>query len=185
MRCYVLFAGSQRTPHGGLADLVGIFTSEATARQAFRNLRLSQTSATSWAQLAVMDGDHGIRALSWFGIGATPARTPVTFPRPDESIYTQTEGGVMQVATRETPSPAGPEVEPTARRRPVKRIAVWLVGLVAVGAISIGVASNDRSTRPVIPKPATADAGGRANDPVVPFSVDTSVVADGISSFDR
>ena len=185
MRCYVLFAGSHQTPQGGLGDLVGAFTSEVAAREAFRHLRLSQASATSWAQLAVVDGDHGIRALSWFGIGATPARTPVTFPRPDKSIYTQTEGGVMQIATRETPSLAGPEVEPAARRRPVKRIAVWLVGLVAVGAISIGVAANDGRSRPAGPKPATADAGGRANDPLVPFSVGTSVVADATSGVQR
>ena len=82
--CYLLFAGSQQTPQGGLGDLVGAFTSEAAAREAFRQLRLSHTSASSWGQLAVVDGDHGIRALSWFGIGATPARTPVTFPRPDK-----------------------------------------------------------------------------------------------------
>lgn len=184
-QCYLLFAGSKQTPEGGLGDLVGAFLSEVAAREAFRHLRLSQTSAISWAQLAVIDADRGLRALSWFGIGATPARTPVTFPRPDKSIYTQTEGGVMQIATRETPSPAGPEVEPTARRHPVKRIAVWLVALVAVGAISVGIVSGDGTTRPVTPTPATVAGSGPANDPVGPFSVDTSVVADATSGAQR
>ena len=134
-RCYLLVAGREQKPKGGLADLIGAFTSEETARQAFRLMRLDQSSASSWAQLAVVDG-HGIRALSWFGIGATPARTPVTFARPEKLIHTQTEGGVMQVATRESPSPAGPEVEPIARRHPLKRVAAWLVGLVVVVAIA-------------------------------------------------
>jgi hypothetical protein len=44
--CYLLFAGSQRTPQGGLGDLVAAFTSEVAAREAFRQLRLSQTSAS-------------------------------------------------------------------------------------------------------------------------------------------
>ena len=183
-RCYLLFAGSQRTPQGGLADLVGAFTSEETARQAFRHMRLDQSSASSWAQLAVVDGHHGIRALSWYGIGATPVRTPVTFPRPKEVLHTQPKGGVMQVATRDSPSPAGPQPEPTARRRLKRGIAVWLVGLVAVAVITIGVMSDDGRIRQVGPKSVTVDASGPANDPVVPFSVDTSAVADG-SSFDR
>lgn len=180
-RCYLLFAGSQRTPQGGLADLVAAFTSEETARQAFRHMRLDQSSATSWAQLAVVDGHQGIRALSWFGIGATPARTPVTFPGPKKLLHTQPEGGVMQVATRESPSPAGP----TARCHALKRIAVWFVGLVAVAVITIGVMPDDGRPRPAAPKPATVDAGGPANGPLVPFSVDGSIVAEDSSSFDR
>ena len=91
-RCYLLFAGSQPTPRGGLGDLAGAFASELAAREAFRQLRLRQTSATSWAQLAVVDGDHGIHALCWFGIGATPGRTPVTFPRRKRSLHTQSTG---------------------------------------------------------------------------------------------
>ena len=73
-RCYLLFAASQRPPRGGLGDLVETFSSEETARRAFRDLRLKDSSATSWAQLAVVDGDRGIRPLCWFGIGATPTR---------------------------------------------------------------------------------------------------------------
>jgi hypothetical protein len=185
VRCYLLFAGSQQSPHGGLGDLVGIFTSEAMARQAFRNLRLSQTSASRWAQLAVVDGDRGPRALSWFGIGATPARTPLTFPCPDKSIYTQTEGGVMQIATHETPSPAGPEVEPAARRHLAKRIVVCLVSLAALAAITLGVVSGDGTTRPVTPNPASVGGSDPANRPVVPSSVDDSVFSDATRGAQR
>ena len=73
-RCYLLFAASQRPPRGGLGDLVETFSSEEKARRAFRDLRLREGSATSWAQLAVVDGDKGIEPLCWFGIGARPTR---------------------------------------------------------------------------------------------------------------
>ena len=73
-RCYLLFAASQRPPRGGLGDLVETFSSEETARRAFRDLRLKHSSATSWAQLAVVNGDKGVQPLCWFGIGAAPAR---------------------------------------------------------------------------------------------------------------
>lgn len=180
--CYLLFAGSQQAPQGGLGDLVGAFTSEAAAREAFRQLRLSQTSASSWAQLAVVDGDHGIRALSWFGIGSTPARTSVTSARPKNSIYTQTEGGVMQIAT--APSPAGPEVEPNARRS-ARRIVVILVSLVALAATTIGVVADDGGPRPVTQHPASVAGGDPTNSPVVSFSVGDPVVSDATSGFQR
>ena len=183
--CYLLFAGSQQTPRGGLGDLVGAFPSEVAAREAFRSLRLSQTSASSWAQLAVVEGDQGIRALSWFGIGATPARTPVTFPGQEKSIYTRTEGGLIQVATPESLSPIGPELEPTARRHLASRVVVCLVSLVALAAITIGVVSEDGTPRPVTPNSATVDGGGPANSPVVPSSVDASVLTYGTSGFER
>ena len=76
--CYLLFAAAQRAPRGGLGDLVETFSSEETARSAFRDLRLKDSSPTSWAQLAVVDGDNGIQPLCWFGIGATPTRSPVS-----------------------------------------------------------------------------------------------------------
>ena len=183
--CYLLFAGSQQTPQGGLGDLVGAFASEAAAREAFRQFRLSRTSASSWGQLAVVNGDHGIRALSWFGIGATPARTPVAFPRPEKSIYTQTEGGVMQIATRETSSPSGPEVKPPAPRHPLKRIVVCLASLVALAAITIGVVSDDGRPRPVTPNPASVGGGDPANSPFVPSPVDDSVFNDATSGVQR
>ena len=180
--CYLLFAGSQQTPQGGLGDLVGAFTSEAAARDAFRHLRLSQTSASSWAQLAVVDGTHGIRALSWFGIGATPDRTPVTFPRSEKPI--QTEGGVMQIATRQSPSTAGTEVKPNIRRL-AKRIVVCLVSLVTLAAVTIGVLADDGRPRPVTQHPTSVVGGGPVNSPVVPSSVDDSVFTDATSGAQR
>ena len=185
LRYYLLFAGSQQTPQGGLGDLVGAFTSEVAAREAFRHLRLSQTSASSWAQLAVVDRDHGIRALSWFGIGATPARAPVTSARPEKSIYTQTEGGEMQIATPATPSPAGPEDERTARRHPLKRIVVGFVSLVSLAAITVGVVADDGTPRPVTPDSAIVEGGGSLNSPVVPSPVEGSVLTYGTSGFER
>lgn len=182
--CYLLFAGSQQAPQGGLGDLVGAFTSEAAAREAFRQLRLSQTPASSWAQLAVVDGDRGIRALSWFGIGATPARTPVISGRPENSIYIQTEGRVMQIAARDVPSPAGPEIVPTAPRHLAKRILVCLVSLAAVVVITIGVVSEDGTTRPVMPNPVRVGGGEPTNNSVVPSSVYGSAVVEGASSAD-
>ena len=183
--CYLLFAGSQQTPQGGLGDLVGAFASEVAAREAFQHLRLSRTSASSWAQLAVVDASHGLRPLSWFGIGATPARTPVTSPRPEKSIYTQTRGGVMKIATRESPSVAGRDVGLTARRRPAKRIVVCLVSLVVLAAITIGIKSDHGTHRPVTSNPAIVGGGDSANGPVVSFSVDDSMVSDATSGIQR
>jgi hypothetical protein len=181
--CYLLFAGSQQTPQGGLGDLVGAFASEVAAREAFRHLRLSQTSASSWAQLAVVDGDHGIRALSWFGIGATPARASVTSAHPQKSIYTQTEGGVMQIAT--APSPAGREEELTAGRHLARRVVVCLVSLVALAAITIGVVADDGGPRPVTQHPASVGGGDPTNSPVVPSSWGDPVFSDATSGFQR
>lgn len=110
--CYLLFVGVQPAPVGGLGDLVGAFTSETVARHAFRQLRLHKCSVRRWAQLALVDGHYGIRPLSWFRIGATPARTPVTLVRPETLIKPQTDGGVMQMATR--------------RRHPLRRIEVLI-----------------------------------------------------------
>ena len=181
--CYLLFAGSQPAPHGGLGDLVGTFTSEATARQAFRDLRLSQVSASSWGQLAVVDAHHGLRPLAWFGIAATPATTPRTLRRPASFIHTAPGAGVMQAATLPSPSSAGPKAEPMGRRRPLRRMAVCLVGPVALGAITLGVVS-DRSARPVTPMRATVDGGGPANA-VTPSSVDGPVISDATGGFQR
>ncbi len=71
-RCYLLFAGTRQPPRGGLGDLLGTFTSEQGARDAFREIRLQPPSPASWAQLAVVDPEDGIKPLCWFGIGAKP-----------------------------------------------------------------------------------------------------------------
>lgn len=166
-RCFLLFAGSQPAPQGGLGDLVGAFRSEVAAREAFRHLRVSRTSASSWAQLAVVDGDRGIRAISWFGIGATPARAPVA-----------------QSATRKPPPPAGPGVGPTPRRHLAKRVVVCLSSLVALASITLGAVSDDGTPRPVTPKPADVGGDDPARSPVVSFSVNGSAVVAGTSGTD-
>lgn len=71
---YLLFAGLQHPPNGGLGDLLDTFASEDAARRAFREVRLRTSSPDSWAQLAVVDADQGIKPLCWFGIGAEPDR---------------------------------------------------------------------------------------------------------------
>lgn len=90
----------------------------------------------------------------------------------------------MQTATRESPSPAGPDLEPTARRHLAKRIAVCLVSLAALTAVTIGVVSDDGTIRPVTPHPASVGGGDPVNSPVIPFSVDDPAVVDGTSSAD-
>jgi hypothetical protein len=73
---YLLFAGVQHSPKGGLGDLVETFDCEETARTAFREMRLRRDSGRAWAQLAVVNQKSGIRPLCWFGIGATPNHKP-------------------------------------------------------------------------------------------------------------
>ena len=82
-RWYLLFAGSGHAPRGGLGDLVQTFVSEEMACTAFRERRLTDGSASSWAQLVVVDGEKGVQPLCWFGIGATPNRNPTLFAHPD------------------------------------------------------------------------------------------------------
>jgi len=71
-RCYLLFAGSRQPPRGGLGDLVDTFSSDETARAAFREIRLSKCSSVTWAQLVVVDAELGVKPLCWFGVGAKP-----------------------------------------------------------------------------------------------------------------
>jgi hypothetical protein len=73
---YLLFAGSQQRPNGGLGDLVETFTSEEAARNAFLEIRLRTSAPTSWAQLAVLDESQRLKPVCWFGIGAEPDRQP-------------------------------------------------------------------------------------------------------------
>lgn len=85
-RWYLLFAGTEPVPRGGLADLVQTFSSDETARNAFREIRLANGSAGSWAQLAVVDAVNGIQPLCWFGIGATPNRSSTLVLTPEASV---------------------------------------------------------------------------------------------------
>lgn len=113
-QCYLLFAGLHQKPYGGLADLVGTFTTEETARQAFRDVRLNATSPASWAQLVMVDGLDGIKPLCWFGIGATPDRRRVTSPHSDVV-------GALRTGGR--------DVAPSARRRLSRRVTAGLTGV--------------------------------------------------------
>ena len=65
---YLLFAGSHRSPGGGLRDLAGTFDSEEQAWEAFRGLRQTHPSTQGWAELAAIDGFGQITRLAWFGL---------------------------------------------------------------------------------------------------------------------
>jgi len=74
--CFLLFAGvAHLPPLGGLGDLVGTFDSEEAARKAFHELRVAGLSKGSWAQLAMIEVQSGVRPVCWFGTGA-PGRAP-------------------------------------------------------------------------------------------------------------
>lgn len=81
---YLLFAGSHRSPGGGLRDLAGTFDSEEQAWAAFRELRESHPSAQGWAELAAIDGFGQLSQLAWFGLhparGADGVRTSAYVP---------------------------------------------------------------------------------------------------------
>jgi hypothetical protein len=81
---YLLFAGNQQRPNGGLGDLVQTFTSEQAARDAFLEIRLRTSAPTNWAQLAVLDESQRLKPVCWFGIGAEPERTPPV-PTPERN----------------------------------------------------------------------------------------------------
>ena len=70
---YRWYRCSRRTaPRGGLGDLVQTFSSEEMAHRAFRDLRLKESSATSWAQLAVVDREMASDRSA--GSGSAPRR---------------------------------------------------------------------------------------------------------------
>ena len=134
-RRYLLFAGTQQPPNGGLGDLMDTFTSEEAARRAFREVRLGTSSTTGWAQLAVVDGHDGIKPLCWFGIGAGPEpRRPAT-------------------------GPPAPEPKVISARRPYvsNRTTLLITALVAVATAMIAVlVDSDGTPPPVNRQPAVS-----------------------------
>ncbi len=137
---YLLFAGTQLPPQGGLRDLVGTFSSEQEARQAFREVRLQPSSRTNWAQLAVVDADRGVKPLAWFGIGAAPDGRRV-------------DQGERLTAALETP--------PNRRSRVPKRTTTALTAIVAVASVSLGfLINNSDNPSPGPRKPAQSVPGG-------------------------
>lgn len=134
-RRYLLFAGTQQPPNGGLCDLVDTFTSEEAARRAFREVRLQTASTTSWAQLAVVDGHAGIKPLCWFGIGAEPGRYR---PAIDPKVI-------------------DPKVISADRPRTPNRTTVLVTALVAVATTMVAVlVDSDGTPSPVNRHPAVS-----------------------------
>ena len=135
-RRYLLFAGTQQPPNGGLGDLVDTFMSEEAARRAFREIRLRTSSTTNWAQLAVVDREQGVKPLCWFGIGAEPERYR---------------------AVRDQPAPDAPAGEARVSVRPPyvsNRVKLLLIAaLVAVATTMFAAVVNDDATRPRVNRP--------------------------------
>lgn len=65
-RQYLLFGGAGGGA-GGLRDLVGAFNVEATAKDAFRSLRLSPDFRGGWAELVVLQAEGRMKPVCWFG----------------------------------------------------------------------------------------------------------------------
>jgi len=65
-RQYLLFGGAGGGA-GGLRDLVGAFDAEATAKDAFRSLRLSPDFRGGWAELVALQPEGRMKAVCWFG----------------------------------------------------------------------------------------------------------------------
>ena len=65
-RHYLLFGGAD-SGAGGLRDLVGAFDAEATAKDAFRSLRLSPDFRGGWAELVVLQPEGRMKPVCWFG----------------------------------------------------------------------------------------------------------------------
>jgi hypothetical protein len=120
---YLLFAGMQPAPNGGLGDPLDTFTSEDVARRAFRDVRLRLSSPTSWAQLAVVDDRHGLKPMCWFGPGAEPERR-----------------AGRAAGERDHPAPRAPVARATtaAPPRPQRLVllACWVLALLVVTGIA-------------------------------------------------
>lgn len=65
-RQYLLFGGAGGAA-GGLRDLVGAFDVEATAKDAFRSLRLSPDFRGGWAELVALQPEGRMKPVCWFG----------------------------------------------------------------------------------------------------------------------
>ncbi len=66
-RHYLLFAGGEAGPSGGLRDLVGLYDSEEAAREAFRFIRLTPAYRRGWGELVALRPGRGFEPLCWFG----------------------------------------------------------------------------------------------------------------------
>ena len=139
-RRYLLFAGTQQPPIGGRGDLVDTFMSEEAVRRAFREIRLRTSATTSWAQLAVVDCQQGVKPLCWFGIGAEPERHRPARHRPAPD------------------TPAG-EAKVVSARRPYvsNKVTLLITALLAVATAMVAdLLDNAASPRPVNRHPAVS-----------------------------
>ncbi len=128
-RLFLLFAGTHQPPRGGLADLVQNYDSEEAARAAFRQIRLSESSPASWAQLAAVDGQNRVKSLCWFGIGANPDAKVMALPA-------LAEGAVL--------------ADPARRPRASRRTAFLLATLVGLATGTIGFLVDDEGSGPPV-----------------------------------
>jgi hypothetical protein len=64
---YLLFAGRDDRPAGGVRDLVGTYREEDAAKAAFRRERRRQVDDGAWAELVAVDAMGRCRPVCWFG----------------------------------------------------------------------------------------------------------------------
>jgi hypothetical protein len=82
---YLVFAGSHERPVGGLADLVGVYRSEACAREAFHGVRAASAGPAEWAEVLGLDAVSNVKRVCWFGVPPrrqSHADPPKVSPRP-------------------------------------------------------------------------------------------------------
>lgn len=98
--CFLLFAGGPK-PAGGAGDLIGTFTAEAEARNAFVDVRRSTTDSEAWAEVVALTVGASVQQVCWFGpptrvhhggpwVGSRPGSTPsspVAVPPETEAAF--------------------------------------------------------------------------------------------------
>ena len=177
--CYLLFAGADAVPMGGMADLVGAVTSEKAARAAFRRVRLeTATSPSSWAHLAVVRGEDGIKPLCWFGIGATP--TPI-----HRAVSANDHHGVtVQIPTVDHRPEHLLQTEPP-RRCLWKKVTAVFAGMLTAGVLLIGALFHPGLGDRIDPSSTMSRDVARTGDAAMPFPVHCELALNGDSSPDR
>ena len=103
-RQYLLFGGVGGGA-GGLRDLLGAFSTEAKAKDAFRTLRLSPDFRGGWAELVVLQPEGRVKPLCWFGRGPSDPSswappTPAVRRKRARSRWPASRGRGMAAAVR-------------------------------------------------------------------------------------
>lgn len=94
-RQYLLF-GAAGGAAGGLRDLLGAFSAEARARDAFRSLRLSPDFRGGWAELVALQPEGRMKPVCWFG----RAPSDPSHLGPPAPAVGRTRGGLRWAASR-------------------------------------------------------------------------------------